>query len=399
PSNEKLWVQYAQIRSDALKNDRGTGEATEFYRKHRIAMDLGTVVAWPQRHHPDELSAVQHAMNLRLDHGDAAFRAEYQNEPLVVSTGEGSLLTADEIAGKLSGIARGKLPAAAQYVTAFIDVHDNLLYYTVCGWATDFDGWLIDYGTYPDQHESYFTLRKATRTLQMLTPGAGREGAIRAGLDVLTQKLIAKEWHREDGTSLRMSKCLVDAGYVTDIVHDLCRHSVQAALLMPSRGVGIGAAGKPIAEYNRTIGDQIGFNWYITKPLDRNRGRHLRFDTNFWKSFLMARLRVALGDKGCLSLFGSEPEQHRLLADHFLAELPVQTFGQGRSVDEWKIKPDRPDNHLLDCVVGCTAAASLCGAVLYGTVQPPKPKVRMTMAEMQRRAREKREREGRRTTW
>jgi hypothetical protein len=78
-----------------------------------------------------------------------------------------------------------------------------------------------------------------------------------------------------------------------------------------------------------------------------------------------------------------------------MAEQPVQTFGQGRSVEEWKIKPDRPDNHLLDCVVGCTAAASLCGAILYGTVQPRKPRVRVRMSELQRQAREKRAREGR----
>ena len=48
----------------------------------RAEMDEGALVAWPQRHNPDELSAIQHAMNLKLDHGEAAFWAEYQNEPL-----------------------------------------------------------------------------------------------------------------------------------------------------------------------------------------------------------------------------------------------------------------------------------------------------------------------------
>lgn len=38
-------------------------------------------------------------MNLRLDHGEAAFRAEYQNEPLATPEGEGSMLTADQIGG------------------------------------------------------------------------------------------------------------------------------------------------------------------------------------------------------------------------------------------------------------------------------------------------------------
>lgn len=32
------------------------------------------------------------------------------------------------------------------------------------------------------------------------------------------------------------------------------------------------------------------------------------FDTNYWKSFVQARWKVALGDRGCLSLFGDRPE-------------------------------------------------------------------------------------------
>ena len=56
------------------------------------------VVAWPERHNEDELSAIQHAMNLRL-RDEAAFFAEYQNEPIVEDEGE-EMLTAEEIAAK-----------------------------------------------------------------------------------------------------------------------------------------------------------------------------------------------------------------------------------------------------------------------------------------------------------
>ncbi len=55
--------------------------ATEYYRQHRNEMDAGAVIAWPERYNHDELSAIQHAMNLRLQ-DEAAFFAEYQNEPL-----------------------------------------------------------------------------------------------------------------------------------------------------------------------------------------------------------------------------------------------------------------------------------------------------------------------------
>jgi hypothetical protein len=41
-------------------------EAIEFYRQHRSAMDEAALVVWPERHHDDELSTLQHAMNLKL---------------------------------------------------------------------------------------------------------------------------------------------------------------------------------------------------------------------------------------------------------------------------------------------------------------------------------------------
>ena len=95
--------------------------------------------------------------------------------------------------------------------------------------------------------------------------------------------------------------------------------------------------------------------------------RHVVFDTNYWKSFVHARLAVAMGDRGCLSLFGDKPELHRLFAEHLTAEYRVKTEGRGRTVDEWKLRPEASDNHWLDCLVGCAVAASIQGAVLAGT--------------------------------
>ena len=390
PTNEKLWEQYGRLRAESFRKGGNGSEATAFYAEHRAAMDEGAVAAWPARYNPDELSAIQHAMNLRLD-DEAAFQSEYQNEPVRLEQGDGPTMTADKIAAKLNGVQRGMVPVGAEHVTAFIDVHDSLLFYAVVAWSTDFTGWLIEYGTWPEQHRRYFTLRKAARTLAMLSPGAGREGSIRAGLDALTASLAGRVWEREDGAPMRLDRCLVDAGYVPDVVYDVCRHSPNAAVLMPSRGIGIGAASRPIAEYNRTQGDRIGYNWYIPKLKDRCAIRHFRFDTNFWKSFTMARLSVALGDTGCLSLYGSNPDEHRLLADHCTAEVAVRTVGHGRSVDEWRMKPDRPDNHWWDCIVGCAAAASLLGVILPGSgAEPPKQRKRISMSELQRQARARR---------
>jgi hypothetical protein len=44
------------------------------------------------------------------------------------------------------------------------------------------------------------------------------------------------------------------------------------------------------------------------------------FDTNWWESFVHARLAMAMRDRGCLSLFALKAATHRLFAEHVTAE-------------------------------------------------------------------------------
>jgi len=93
-----------------------------------------------------------------------------------------------------------------------------------------------------------------------------------------------------------------------------------------------------------------------------------------------------MGDKGCLSLFGDQAEQHRLFAEHLTAEYRIKTHGRGRTVDEWKIRPERSDNHWFDCLVGCAVAASMQGVSLFdgGTRQTAQRK-RLRLSDLQRK--------------
>ncbi|MGD9856107.1 MAG: hypothetical protein AB7U20_14275, partial [Planctomycetaceae bacterium] len=181
PTNTKLWDRYAEIRAEGLRNEDGGQGANDFYAKHRTAMDAGANVAWPERFNHDELSAIQHAMNLKLQ-DEAAFWAEYQNEPLPLEVPDENERTADQITEKINGLAPGVVPLGCQHVTAFIDVQQKLLYYVVCAWSDEFTGAVIDYGAYPDPQRWYFTLRDVAKTLTMVAPGSGLEGAIYAGL-------------------------------------------------------------------------------------------------------------------------------------------------------------------------------------------------------------------------
>jgi hypothetical protein len=388
PSNTKLWEEYAKRRAEGLRAGHGLSDATAYYRANRSAMDAGARVAWPDRYNHDELSAIQHAMDLRLQ-DEAAFFAEYQNEPLPDTTDLADDLNADQIATKLNGLGRTEVPTNAQHLTAFIDVQQKALFWVVCAWEDSFSGYVVDYGTWPDQKRQYFTLRDLRQTMTAAAPGAGLEGAIYAGLDACCNDLIGRRWQRDDGAALTIDRLLIDAnwGQSTDVVYQFCRQSAHASILMPSHGRFVGAASVPFSDYKRKRGDRLGHHWRIPGVVGKRATRHLLYDTNFWKTFVYTRLAVPMGDTGCLSLYGHNAERHRLFAEHCTAEYRIRTSGRGRELDEWKLRPAGFDNHWFDGLVGCAVGASMCGVSLSESrpAADAQPRSRIKLSGIRRR--------------
>ena len=382
PTNMKLWEEYAEIRAEALRTEGNFQKATEFYLANREAMDAGAEVSWEARFNHDEVSALQHAMNLKFQ-DEAAFQSEYQNDPLPDDTADDSLLSVDEICAKINGLARRRVPLKCDRLTMFVDVQKALLFYVVIAWAEDFTGAVIDYGSWPDQHRHEYSLADANPSIQTLFPKAGFEGALYAALSALTDECLGREWEREDGAVLKIERALVDAnwGQSTDVVYQFCRQSSHAGVILPSHGRYVGASSKPMTEYRKQQGDRLGFNWMIPNVAGKRAIRHVIYDTNYWKSFIHARLAVPVGDKGALTLYGRIPGAHQLFAEHLTAEYRVKTQGRGRTVDEWKLKPQSHDNHFLDCVAGCAVCGSMLGASLPETLPAQldrKPMIRLS---------------------
>ena len=382
PTNMKLWEEYAEIRAEALRTEGNFQKATEFYLANREAMDAGAEVSWEARFNHDEVSALQHAMNLKFQ-DEAAFMSEYQNDPLPGDTADDSLLSVDEICAKINGLARRRVPLKCDRLALFVDVQKALLFYVVTAWAEDFTGAVIDYGSWPDQHRHEYSLADANPSIQTLFPKAGFEGALYAALSALTDECLGREWEREDGAVLKIERALVDAnwGQSTDVVYQFCRQSSHAGVILPSHGRYVGASSKPMTEYRKQQGDRLGFNWMIPNVAGKRAIRHVIYDTNYWKSFIHARLAVPVGDKGSLTLYGRIPGAHQLFAEHLTAEYRVKTQGRGRTVDEWKLKPQSHDNHFLDCVAGCAVCGSMLGASLPETLPAKldrKPMIRLS---------------------
>ncbi|NLT14736.1 MAG: hypothetical protein GXY05_10395 [Clostridiales bacterium] len=362
PKNMDIWMKFADILSESQRAGRERSDATEFYLANRQEMEDGAQVAWEGNFEPDEASALQHAMTKFLE-DKAGFYAEYQNDPLPPDLGEAERIAEHHIYDRLNNRERYSVPLAADNLVMFIDVQKKVLFYTVCAFASDFTGWVIDYGTFPDQGRKTFSLDDSIKTYPDLFPGAGLEGAIYSALKELTDSFLSKAWKREDGVEMQIDRCLVDSGWglSTDTVYRICKESLHSARMLPSKGIGITAAQKPMAEYQKRPGEKHGYNWYIVKSPRRRTGRYVLYDVNFWKTFYRERLFTAMGDKGSFSIWGSSPDMHFLFAQHLSSEFSVATSGRGRRVDIWELQPGR-ENHWLDCVVGCMVGASICGS-------------------------------------
>lgn len=392
PKATALWDEYIRIWEEEHRTVQDTAAATEFYRANRAEMDAGARVAWPERFNRDEISGIQHCMTHYL-RKPSVFAAEYQNEPVRGERGAPEALKPDEICAKVNRRARGLVPAECTHLTQFIDVQKRALPWMVVAWLPGFGGAIVDYGMEPEQRTRNFTLADLRRTLDSVSnTRAGMEASIYEGLDRLCGRTTGVEWRREDGTEMLISQCLIDSrwGLTTDLVYRFCRQSRHAPILMPSEGYGITASGRPINDWPRRPGERRGPQWVVRRTSgDKRQTRKVSYDANHWKSFVASRLAAPMGDPGGITLYGDRADEHVLLADHFTAEYRVRTSGRGRSLDEWKIVNTHRDNHWWDCLVGCAVAASMVGIATAAPQDEPKPKRRrLTLAEMQARARE-----------
>jgi hypothetical protein len=377
PTNMALWDEFAERRRVSLRNDGDGSEATAFYKKNRKAMDEGSIVAWPARKEEGEISALQNAMTLYYERGDT-FMAEFQNEPRTEVV-DFTQLTITAVESKLNNLPRAKVPLEASKLTAFIDVQHKLLYYVVAAWRSDFTGAVVDYGTYPEQGRSHFTLRQARKTLDDLYPKRTAQERVAAGLRALQDQLSTREWEREDGAKVRLDRGLTDAkdGTMSEVIASVIRSSSFSALWIPSSGVGIGPKQRPMHQYSMKPGEKIGTHWLLQRNA-KFAVRWVLIDTNFWKTTVYEALAAEPGDRGSLTLFGDRhrPPDHRMFAEHCLAEKRdrLRSETSGRSVDVWTLPPAKPDNHLWDGVVGCAVAASMEGCDLLGRTKKPIPK-------------------------
>jgi hypothetical protein len=400
---KELWLgKYADILKayDPESVDdqrRAQKEALTFYLEHRAEMNEGAGVTWDWAYtwndsDPVEVSAIQHAYNILIDLGESVFASECQNEP-IRDTGGLVILKPEEIRNKQSGYARNEVPKECVKITAFSDVHDNIHYWHVWAWEPNFTGYLIDYGTFPDQKRRQFGHAMLAVGLKDLFPGLDNAATITAGLDALVHGsdkhgftgLMHREWIRTDGVPMKIAMMGVDAnGEEADVIKKFIRQSPFSSTLCPTFGRGVGAATAPMSTWQQAKGKTgEGPEWVSTKgspgdPIG------ITFDTNFWKTRFHRALALPTGSQGATYIYKVDnPEHHRRLSEHWYSERPKEVSSGSRTVYEFPKIP-KGDNHDLDCGVGARVMASKVG--ITSVKRPPK-KQRLSLAEYAKRAR------------
>jgi hypothetical protein len=373
PRNESLWKEYSELRRDGQRAGTGTAAAHDFYLANREAMDAGSRVAWPERFNPGEASAIEHAYNLRIDRGEHAFFAEFQNAPLK-PTLEASTIDRDILRTRIIPLSRGVMPTGHSTITAAIDIQEKILFWLVASWGPGFSGHVLAYGTHPEQPQSIFAASAAKRTLSMAHPGGGFEATLLAGLTKLVDQLLARNWKREDGTARRIEQLVIDAnwGRSTEVVRSFSRRHQNSASIIPAHGRGGGPTVRPLGEGKRKAGERIGPGWRLGTV---NQQRGLLFDADFWKGYVSGRLATAVGDPGDLTFHEGE---HEMLFEHLTAERPLTIEARGRTGDKWQLLPGR-ENHLLDCLTMSAIAASIAGVTAAGAENSTRDRKRVDL--------------------
>lgn len=346
PERMDLWNANAAKLGMGAAPAEGKQLATEHYIENREEMDRGGQVAWEHDKLPDEVSALQSLMTIRaID--PSFFRCEIQQEGFVPVNTSGVKLDAQTLLLRLSHVPRGFVPDQASYLTAFVDSSDQVLWWMVCAWTKDFSGWIVDYGTWPDQRRPTFYKSDLAATISQQLPGASWEEQFVHAHNELESYLL-QDWPTQNGQARSVDLLLKDwsDGGQKPRIESQVMASQNRARLRPSKGFAPKPGRKPVHLWGDGQRDRhSGCGWVERRS---ENPVHVQYNVNEWKSHAARRLLTTVGAPSAVTLPGDDPQGHRLLAEHFTSEQPKSIVYDGAPGVAWELIVGR-DNDWWDC--------------------------------------------------
>lgn len=356
-----LWEEYRITYLTALRDGRDPGEARDFYRENREAMDKGGKVYWEDRKTPKDVSALQHAMDLRIRLGNA-FLAEYQNQPIEHTGGMPYIIDTVSVMEKVNGLSRLVLPDDAAFIVSMTDINYSGLNTVVIASTNNAVRYIIDYQTFPGGNRPLYDPKDA------LKKKASDQVAISTALSQHIPNVASTRYMQQNGKSRHPDLVLIDCGAWMDLVFRWCQanaHKIPSGRLYPSRG-------RNYAQYKPTslIG-QPGDGFHVADW--EKRGRVLVHNADLWRMRAQKAFLLPQAVPGSLTLYGTQPTQHKIIADEVCAEVLeeyIEETEKGNKFFKWGRKVGAP-NDKLDAIVGALAGLAWLGASETGLGAKP----------------------------
>ena len=366
PKNMKLWKEWNEIRTlEAKANDYDGQGSREFYESHWDEMHEGAEVSWEQRFNPkQDKDALEATMKLYY-RDPVSFYSEYQNQPKKDTFENNLQIDKEKLSLACDKADRLVCPAGSDFVTGFIDVHKEILYYTIVAFDRKFNGRLIDYGSFPEQGTKIYKQSSPRVAIQDVWPDDSLEAGLTKALDSLVHKIIDGNYIDESGDPVPFVRLGIDAnwGDQTDTVYTFIRN-LKDVRVYPTHGQFVGVT----KEFNGSWikpEDRVGLHWRIPKK-KKNGLSYVIIDANYWKSFLFNRISTPPGGTGRITVYG-EGIDHQLLAQHLSSEKATEVTTKDKRQMVWTLRSGR-DNHMLDCFVNSCVMASIEGAMFDDVV-------------------------------
>lgn len=364
PDNLELWDIYAQKLAMGATADDGKRLAREFYLANFEEMNAGAVVAWDKDITPPAVDSLQSLMTVRATKPDY-FETDIQQNGVPPADASGVKLESKLLQERVSGIPRGTVPDQSSYLTAFVDSSDEVLWWMVCAWQTDFTGWIVDYGTWPNQGRPQFLKRDLVKKITQEMPGHSWEEAFVNAHNKLDDELLETEWFTESGEARKIDLLLKDwsDGEHKKRIQSQVLASLNRTRIRPSKGIGQKPNRKPVHAWGDDYVDRDSGEHWVERRGENP--MHVQYDVNIWKTHAARRLLTIHGASSAVLFPGNNGNSHSKLVDHFTAETPRSVTVDGSSGTMWD-QPDGVENDWWDCFVGNTTAASMLGCQLKG---------------------------------
>ena len=374
PDEHKWWMEeYAKVYLSYDRTIRGDRTRAALAAKKLVEdnferVHAGAVVTWEyaygwEEEPQTEVSAVQHAYNIILDDGmeDFEFECQCNTEYGTYQEGENLHCPATFIAKKMLPYRRTHLPQETSKLVAHIDVNKDILTYAIISSPQIFNPFITDYGTWAPQ-PGQWSKRNLSLPLSSQYPERTDTGDILyAAIQELINRLMEREFRREDGVFKQIDLIGVDVRYEDVKVTQALIESQHRRNLIACSGVFVDPDQEPLHEKPPAASTDIYDNIYI-KPNKANTIDVLSFDTNHFKTQVHRAFNLDPDMRGALKFFGKEAtgevcdeNRHLVVGDHCNTETPKRVIGKktGRVRVVWEETAHQVDNEFFDNIVNC----------------------------------------------